>query len=193
MKRRYLMAPALAALVAAPAWPQVTSSYRYDVLGRLVSSVVSGAPSGDKTTTIGYDPASNRTGYKVANGATSTPTPTPAPSAPVALSPAFTYNASATYSIGLSSLATASAPARITAFSSPSGGGTASIAGDGQSVSYTTPAVATPGMCEPADSIVVDVPYTVQNAAGGQGANGTAHITVKGKAGPRPKPGQNCP
>ncbi len=195
MKICYLAASALLALADGAVWCQTTSTYCYDALGRLTASTASGAPNGDVTTAIVYDPAGNRVSYKVASGATPTPTPTPtpAPSAPTALNPTLNFNSSGSYTIALSTLASSGSPARISAFSVPAGGGSASIAGNGQSVSYTAPAIAKPGMCEPAETYGFSVPYAVENTSGGRSASGTATINVRGPAGPRPTRAQQCP
>jgi hypothetical protein len=93
----------------------------------------------------------------------------------------------------LATLADASSAAAIVSFMPPSGGGTAAIAGDGQSVSYTAPRLSTPPLCEPAETMVYQVPYVVRSVSGGGSASGTATISVRGPAGPRPRPGQYCP
>ncbi|WP_353847633.1 RHS repeat domain-containing protein [Sphingomonas sp.] len=193
MKRRYLLASACLMLTNAGAWCQAINTYRYDSLGRLIVSSVSAAPNGSKSTTIGYDPAGNRTSYTVADGSTPTPTPTPSPSAPVALNPTLNFKSSGRYTIALPTLASSSAPALIVSFAVPSGGGSASIASGAQSVSYAAPFLPIPQMCEPAETYAFSVPYTVQNAAGGQIANGTATILVTGPAGPKPPRWQMCP
>jgi YD repeat-containing protein len=193
MKSRYLIGAAWLGMVGATATAQTTSTYAYDPLGRLVVTSANGGPSGATTTTIRYDPAGNRTSYKLTAGSTPTPTQTPPASGPTALNPTLNYNSGGSYSIGLSTLASSSSPARITAFSVSAGGGTASVAGDGQSVNYTAPVIPTPGMCEPAETQQFSAPYTVQNTTGGQSASGTATIRVRGPAGPRPRPGQQCP
>lgn len=175
---------------------QTSTTYQYDVFGRLVSAVVTGSPaSSANTALINYDAAGNRTAVRSGSSATPTPTPTPTPSAaaPVAKNPTLSFYKSTTNSIAIDTLATTSTAARITAFSPPSGGGSAAIAGDGQSVNYTSPDVGTPGMCEPADVVTVSVSYTVQNTSGGASASGTATIKVRGAAGPRPSRGQQCP
>ena len=192
MGRKMLALPAMMALASLPALAQVSTSYRYDPLGRVLSSATTGAPSGNRTNTITYDAASNRSNYKSSDGATVPPT-TPAPSGPVALNPTLSFGSSTTNGIALSTLANASAAARIVAFSPPSGGGTATIAADGQSVSYVAPYAARGAMCEPGETFQYSVPYTVQNVSGGQSASGTATIRVSGGAGPRPRPPQQCP
>ncbi len=193
MKRRHLVSSALLALSSSAGLTQTSTAYRYDSLGRLASSATSNAPSGNKITAIAYDPAGNRSSYRVTDGSTA-PTPTPTPSAaPTALNPTLNYSSSNTYSIAMSTLASSGSSAQITSFLVPSGGGSAAIQSGGQSVNYTAPNIGQPGMCEPAETYTYSVPYTVQNTSGGQSANGTATLNVKGPAGRRPSRGEQCP
>ena len=71
-----LLALALAAAVGAafPAQASETVQYEYDVLGRLVKTSVTGGQASGANTDIAYDPAGNRTQYKVA-GARAAPPP----------------------------------------------------------------------------------------------------------------------
>jgi len=78
--KKYMLRGCLIALgMASPpaAFAQETVTYTYDSLGRLVKSTVSGGSNNNTETAISYDPASNRTQYKVtnANGG-GTPSPT---------------------------------------------------------------------------------------------------------------------
>lgn len=64
MKRLILVA-ALIAVFPVQGASAETITYSYDALGRLVSSSVTGGPSGGATTGIGYDAAGNRTSYSI--------------------------------------------------------------------------------------------------------------------------------
>lgn len=68
--KKYTLCSCLIALGVASlpaAFAQETVTYTYDSLGRLVKSTVSGGPNNNTETAISYDPASNRTQYKVTN------------------------------------------------------------------------------------------------------------------------------
>lgn len=61
---------------------QETTGYAYDVLGRLVSTNISGGPNNNRQTQTCFDRAGNRSRYDVATttpAACPTPTPTPSP------------------------------------------------------------------------------------------------------------------
>jgi hypothetical protein len=112
--------------------------------------------------------------------------------APVALNPTINLGSAASTLIALLSLAnTNGQAATVTAFTPSSGGGSASIAGDGQSVSYTAPVVAKAAPCEPSYIVAVTAAYTVKVTSGGATANGTVTFKVKGGAGGVPIGG--CP
>jgi hypothetical protein len=164
-----------------------STSYRYDALGRLTTSAI--AANGTTTSsTVGYDPAGNRTAYKITGASGSTPSPT---AAPVARNPAIAVRSGSITSIALSTLATTSSAATIANFTPPSGAGSGAIAADRQSIVYTAPSLVTPGLCDLAYTNLYSTPYSVQNAAGA--ATGTATISVTSAAGPRPRPPQVCP
>lgn len=165
-----------------------TTTYQYDALGRLIASSVAGS-SATTSTAIGYDPAGNRSSYaRTGGGGGGNP-----PAAPVPKSPGFSVSTGSTTVIALATLATINTTAAITAFSPPSGGGTATIAADRQSVTYIAPSLPAPGMCDPAYYNLYSVSYTVQNTPGGASASGTATFTVRSAAGPRPRPPEVCP
>lgn len=182
----------VAGCLALPAASQVTTSYSYDVLGRLVSSSRSGPPAGSRTTMIGYDAAGNRSQYRSVDGVVA-PTPPPQSPAPAARNPSFNFTSNTTNTIALATLANASVAARIATFVPSPGGGSATIAGDGQSVTYVAPYVPRGAMCEPGDTQSFAISYTVQNISGGASATGTANVNVTGLPGPRPRAGQQCP
>lgn len=179
-----------------------TVTYAYDALGRLVRVQSSGSVNNSVARSLCYDAAGNRTRYVSSlSGATAscsgtpspsptptpTPAPTPSPTPPptptiTANNPTLNLNASTNYNIGISTLVTLNgASGAITAFTVPSNGGSASIAGDGQSVTYTTPAVIAAPPCEPPNSVTVFVSYSVQNAASGQITSGTLQADVQGE------------
>lgn len=60
-------------VVCIPASAQETTKYEYDALGRLVKSTAARGPTNTPTETvvtdIAYDPAGNRTSYKVSGSA----------------------------------------------------------------------------------------------------------------------------
>lgn len=73
-----LAGTALALPAAAPANETIT--YSYDVLGRLVATTSSGTVNNGLTSQIGYDPAGNRSCYRVTSPGASVPLcPTPPP------------------------------------------------------------------------------------------------------------------
>lgn len=169
-----------------------TTGYVYDGLGRLKSTSVSGGPNSNRQSNICLDPAGNRTQYAMAVG--SAPACGTAPSSnPVLKNPVIAVSNAATATIVLSTLATTSAPAIISAFTPGAGAGSATLAADRQSVVYRAPSLPTPGMCEPAYVSLFSVPYSVQNAPNGAVMSGVATISVRSAAGPRPRPGQACP
>lgn len=184
-----------------------TTTFTYDALGRLSVASTSGGPSGAVTTNISYDPAGNRASYQVSSGGAPTPTPgptptptptpvptpTPSPSAPVPLNPTFALGTGASRVITLATLASTSSAAAIIGFAPPTGGGSAAIAADGQSVNYVAPSLPRPPLCEPAYTNTYDVPYAVQNTPGGASASGVARMNVTSQVGPRPGANQQCP
>ena len=99
------------------------------------------------------------------------------------MNPTLSFASASTNAIALSALAQYSSPATISSFSPPSGGGTASVAGDGQSVTYVAPTVAKPAQCEPANTVTYDVPYLVRTTSNGASASGIAHVNVTGPPG----------
>jgi hypothetical protein len=60
-------------ILCAPAFAAENTTYKYDALGRVIESTVSSGPSNGTQTTVTYDPAGNRSNYKVAGVATQTP------------------------------------------------------------------------------------------------------------------------
>lgn len=183
MKIRIIFA-GLCLLQASPSFSQATTSYTYDALGRVVVITDGVTGSTDKDTTIFYDPAGNRSNYRVADAGQPAADPVPT-------NPTFTLNSNQSTSFSLASLATTTAPALIVSFTPASGGGTASIPSGGQSVSYTAPYVPTSPPCEPAITMTYTASYSVRNQAGGPTMNGTATIRVRGAAGVL-GPNQQC-
>lgn len=188
---RFLTGAAVLALVAASVPPSSIASenvtYAYDALGRLVKVQSSGSVNNNVAHSLCYDATGNRVTYASSTaGATATCAPTPAPtptptSTITASNPTLNLRASTTYTIGISALVTLNgANGAITTFSTV-GGGSASIASGGQSVSYTTPAVASVPPCEPPNSVTVSIPYSVQNTANSQVTSGTATANIEGE------------
>lgn len=169
-----------------------TTSYTYDGLGRLKTSAIAGGPNDTRRTNTCFDAAGNRTQYAVANGAPPACGVMTSPD-PVAKNPSLLVANASTTAISLSTLASASGPAAIASFTPGSGAGSAAISADRQAVTYTAPALPAPGLCEPAYVNAYSVPYSVQNSPNGPSVAGTATISVRSPAGPRPKPPQACP
>lgn len=197
IRGRQLLRPSAMALLAgtalAPALAGETITYTYDSLGRVIAAQSSGTVNNGRAASYCYDAAGNRIAAKAdANGAlvncspTPSPTPTPTPAATItANNPTLNYSASTTNTVGITTLVTLNgATGTITSFSVPVGGGSATIAGGGQSVSYTTPAVASVSPCDPPNSVTVTIPYTVQNSVNAQTTSGTMHANVEGKVRP---------
>lgn len=65
---RALLVGCGAAFVAGPLAAE-TRSYSYNARGELVASAVSGGPANGVQTSAGYDPAGNRTAYRVVGSA----------------------------------------------------------------------------------------------------------------------------
>lgn len=114
------------------------------------------------------------------------------PAAPVASNPFLQFSQSSTNTIFIGTLATFSGTARIISFTPPANGGSATIAADGQSVSYTAPYVGIAPVCEPAYIVTFSVPYAVQATPSGPSTSGTATINVR-SARRTLRPGEQCP
>jgi YD repeat-containing protein len=69
-------------LVGAAASASETTTYSYDVLGRLVSSARVGGPNNGLAMTSCFDPAGNRKLYSVASTKSTCPAPTPSATPP---------------------------------------------------------------------------------------------------------------
>jgi hypothetical protein len=83
-----LLAAAIGAVfMAAGAGAQETVSYKYDALGRLVQTTVSGGASNGHATSVGYDPAGNRCTYAVTGVGGAAPLPPPTPCTPATSPP----------------------------------------------------------------------------------------------------------
>ncbi|MFA5966734.1 MAG: Ig-like domain-containing protein [Sphingomonas sp.] len=83
MRRSHWLLVSASALGVLAGWraaAQETTSYSYDALGRLVTTVRSGGPNNGVAMATCFDPAGNRTNYAVnTNGVASCSTPTPSP------------------------------------------------------------------------------------------------------------------
>jgi large repetitive protein len=152
------------------------------------SSASNGAASvGGGGTTVTFTPNTNFTGtgsfaYTIQDtyGATSTANVTvDVTPPPVAINnPGIAFASHETATIQLSTLAAISGSASILSFSPPQG--TASIAGDGQSVSYTAP-FNNVSYCDAqqggASPLVFSIPYVIRHSTAGD-HNGTVAMTV---------------
>jgi hypothetical protein len=154
-----------------------TATYTYDALGRLVSATYSGGPRDSKQTGLNYDPAGNRTRYSY-GGNTTTPT-----SSMTALNPSDTLSGSTAYSFAPTKFEQNGVGPSIVSFAVPSGGGSASIASGGASVSYTTPA-ANRGIdaCTTGDNKVFTIPVVVRDSSGAT-VTSTFTVTILGQNG----------
>ena len=82
---RYFLATSLFALVSA-AQASETTTYSYDALGRLTATSSSGTVNNGVATSVGYDPAGNRSSYSMTDGS-APPPPPPSPPPPPPPSP----------------------------------------------------------------------------------------------------------
>lgn len=81
-KSQELFAAAVTVVFGTAGIAQETTTFSYDVLGRLTGSSISGGPNAGRVTSGCFDPAGNRTRYDVATATPApcpTPTPTPVP------------------------------------------------------------------------------------------------------------------
>jgi hypothetical protein len=76
-KTARLLLATSAAAVAVGVQASETTTYQYDALGRLVAVTSSGTVNNGIATSIGYDPAGNRSGYTVSGAAGASPPPPP--------------------------------------------------------------------------------------------------------------------
>ncbi|HEX5182041.1 MAG TPA: hypothetical protein VFW19_02695 [Allosphingosinicella sp.] len=74
-------------------------------------------------------------------------------------------------------------PAILLTFNPPSGDGTATIAADGQSVTYVAPSLARPPNCETYYTMTYLVPYSAKDTSNGAAVSGTATITERSQNG----------
>jgi hypothetical protein len=111
-----------------------------------------------------------------------------------ATNPFLSYSTAQVAMIPIATLASLNGNAgNITSFVVSSGGGSATIAADKQSVTYSAPALSLPIACDPAYTNSYSASYSIQNPANGTSVNGTVAIHVKSAAGPKPKPPAVCP
>jgi hypothetical protein len=188
-----------------------TVTYSYDALGRLVATTSSGTVNNGLATTIAYDPAGNRSTYSV-TGAAGSPPPPPPPAPPppappppappppappppappppppaatmTALNPTLNVAQASSTVIPFATLANANGePAVLQSFNPPAGGGTATIAADGQSATYVAPSLTRPARCEFFYTNTYLVPYSVRDTSNGAVVSGSATINVKSQNG----------
>jgi hypothetical protein len=181
-----------------------TVTHSYDALGRLVTTTSSGTVNNGLSTSIVFDPAGNRSTYTVTGAGGAPPPPPPPPPAPpppapppplppppppsgatmTALNPTFNFTNASTNVIALTTLVNPNGePATLLTFTPPSGGGTATIAGDGQSVAYVAPSLPRPPRCELAYTNSYSVPYSAQDTSNGATVSGTATVNVRSQNG----------
>ncbi|TCM12143.1 Calx-beta domain-containing protein [Novosphingobium sp. PhB165] len=103
-----------------------------------------------------------------------------------ALNPSLGFSSASVTSIPITTLVNLSGnSATIVSFSLPANTGSATIAADGQSVTYTAESIPQAAACEPGTKDKFTVPYSVRANGNGAITNGTASFTVSGPAGPR--------
>lgn len=73
MKAKWLTPFITAAFSPMAAQAADTTNYRYDALGRLVSTIDNSSAAGDQSTAITFDPAGDRSRYQSGPSSTSTP------------------------------------------------------------------------------------------------------------------------
>lgn len=106
-----------------------------------------------------------------------------------ALNPTMGFASASVTSIPIATLVNLNGnSATIQSFSVPPYYGSAAIAADGQSVTYTAESIPQAAACEPGTRDKFTVPYSVRASANGSITNGTVSVTVTGAAGPR----KNC-
>lgn len=127
---------------------------------------------------------SSPSGASLANaGATGTIVNTDPQPAITAINPTLSFSQSSVNSIDISALVNLNGRSgSITSFVIPSGVGTATIATDKNSVSYSAPYVGS--SCDVAPVMTFSATYTVIDNGSGQAANGSATIKVKGSKKP---------
>lgn len=198
---RLLLATSSLAL-ATLAQAGVTTTYTYDALGRLVGVSTTGDVNNGLSTTVAYDPAGNRTSYSTGvGGAPPPPPPAPPPPAPpppspppppppsgatmTALNPTVgpVTNASTTVILLTTLVNPNGEPAVLLTFNPPSGDGTATIAADGQSVTYVAPTIPRAPACETYYTVTYLVPYSAQDTSNGATVSGTATIIQRSQNG----------
>lgn len=132
-------------------------------------------------------------GATIATG-TATGTITAAAMAEItATNPLLNMNSQNSVGLALSSLATTNGhTATIASISPASGQGTAVIAGDGQSATYTAPAVAQAPACESGTTISFTIPYSIRDSDNGVVVSGSISVSVTGPAGGTPRPPAQC-
>jgi hypothetical protein len=69
--RLIAVVPAYLVSASVPSQASETVVFTYDALGRLTSSTISGGPNGGVASTVGFDPAGNRTSAVVSGKASS--------------------------------------------------------------------------------------------------------------------------
>jgi hypothetical protein len=101
-----------------------------------------------------------------------------------ALNPTFSFTNASTNVIALTTLINPNGePATLLTFTPPSGGGSATIASDGQSVTYIAPSLPRPPNCETFYTNTYSVPYSAQDTSNGATVSGTATVNVRSQNG----------
>jgi hypothetical protein len=111
----------------------------------------------------------------------------------VVLNPSFPLSNGGSRVVTIAELANLNGQAAsIASFSPATGNGTAVIAPGGASVTYTARRI-TPNRCEPADVLLVPVPYSIRNTANGALVTGNVTFEVAYPAGPPATRTRPCP
>jgi hypothetical protein len=101
-----------------------------------------------------------------------------------ALNPTLSFTNASTNVIALTTLVNPNGePAKLLTFTPPSGGGTATIASDGQSVTYVAPSLPRPGRCQTYYTNTYSVPYSAQDTSNAATVIGTATVNVRSQNG----------
>jgi uncharacterized protein RhaS with RHS repeats len=162
--------------------------YSYDSNGRLVRSARTGSVNNGVTTIYAYDAADNRTNVTVTispNGAVTPPPPPPPVAQIVALNPTFPLSNGASRVVTIAELANLNGQAAtIASFTPAAGNGSAVIAPDGASVTYTALRLGALPRCEPGYRWVVVVPYSIRNTASGAVVSGNVTFNIAIPPGP---------
>lgn len=168
----------------APAISTETTTYAYDVFGRLVTVASSGSVNNGVQTVYNHDAADNRTSVTVTGASGAPPPPPPPPPPPtgiVATNPSRTVTGSTSSTFAIADLATMNGRSGAIITFTPSAG-SASIVGGGQSATFTAPAALSGGSnCDAGADRTVTISYSIRDSGNGATASGTVTVTVPGR------------